>query len=607
MEGEKISIKNKALILSIALVLFFVMGAAGAVNQTDVDVAQQADAQDAVALNSEADGQVSEANHSPEIEDSPQVQTTIKSDDKNIVKGHEFSVTLSDNNSSPIANKSVAFTFNKVVSNATTDENGVAKLKINSNPGEYTVKYSFSGEGYVDCENSTRIQVIASSVSKIKAPSYTAYIGVTNAYTITLTAGDTPLANRPVTFKLNGKTYSKKTNSKGQASININLAKGSYTLSYSYKGEQNINPVSGTSKITVKKGMPTKMVRADSEIYRNKKTSYFKIKLTDSRGTPLKSKKVILTLKGKKYTKKTNANGIASLKIKLKIGKYNIKASFSKTNVYNKASKTFKITVKPVVPTNNGMWLFGRDMKSVNLKTLQNNGFKHVFLNFKAVELYGKSGVEEWVKTAKSYGVKVHLWMQVFYGAGNWQNPVKNGKINYDLINSKVDEAKGYAKIKGIAGVHFDYVRYPGNAHNYPNSVKAINTFIKKATNAVHSINKKLIVSAAVMPEPSGMKYYYGQDIKTMGKYLDAILPMVYKGNYHAGTKWIKSVTKTFEKQSKKAKIWTGLQTYRSDASLKKIPAKELMGDVRAAVNGGANGVILFRYGLYSNINFKAI
>lgn len=607
MEGEKISIKNKALILSIALVLFFVMGAAGAVNQTDVDVAQQADAQDAVALNSEADGQVSEANHSPEIEDSPQVQTTIKSDDKNIVKGHEFSVTLSDNNSSPIANKSVAFTFNKVVSNATTDENGVAKLKINSNPGEYTVKYSFSGEGYVDCENSTRIQVIASSVSKIKAPSYTAYIGVTNTYTVTLTAGDTPLANRPVTFKLNGKTYSKKTNSKGQASININLAKGSYTLSYSYKGEQNINPVSGTSKITVKKGMPTKMVRADSEIYRNKKTSYFKIKLTDSRGTPLKSKKVILTLKGKKYTKKTNANGIASLKIKLKIGKYNIKASFSKTNVYNKASKTFKITVKPVVPTNNGMWLFGRDMKSVNLKTLQNNGFKHVFLNFKAVELYGKSGVEEWVKTAKSYGVKVHLWMQVFYGAGNWQNPVKNGKINYDLINSKVDEAKGYAKIKGIAGVHFDYVRYPGNAHNYPNSVKAINTFIKKATKAVHSINKKLIVSAAVMPEPSGMKYYYGQDIKTMGKYLDAILPMVYKGNYHAGTKWIKSVTKTFEKQSKKAKIWTGLQTYRSDASLKKIPAKELMGDVRAAVNGGANGVILFRYGLYSNINFKAI
>ena len=46
MEGEKISIKNKALILSIALALFFVMGAAGAVNQTDVDVAHQAEVQE---------------------------------------------------------------------------------------------------------------------------------------------------------------------------------------------------------------------------------------------------------------------------------------------------------------------------------------------------------------------------------------------------------------------------------------------------------------------------------------------------------------------------------------------------------------------------------
>ena len=60
MEGEKISIKNKALILSIALVLFFVMGAAGAVNQTDVDVAQQADAQDAVTVDSADEKQINE-------------------------------------------------------------------------------------------------------------------------------------------------------------------------------------------------------------------------------------------------------------------------------------------------------------------------------------------------------------------------------------------------------------------------------------------------------------------------------------------------------------------------------------------------------------------
>jgi len=134
-----------------------------------------------------------------------------------------------------------------------------------------------------------------------------------------------------------------------------------------------------------------------------------------------------------------------------------------------------------------------------------------------------------------------------------------------------------------------------------------VNKFVKKASSAVHKINKKIIVSAAVMPEPSSMKKYYGQDIPTMGKYLDVIVPMVYKGNYHAGKKWIKWVTKTFAKQSKKAKIWTGLQSYKSDSKQAKLSAKELMGDADAAALGGAYGVILFRYGLFNYINFNDV
>ena len=109
------------------------------------------------------------------------------------------------------------------------------------------------------------------------------------------------------------------------------------------------------------------------------------------------------------------------------------------------------------------------------------------------------------------------------------------------------------------------------------------------------------------MPEPSSMKTYYAQDIPTMSKYLDVIVPMVHKGNYHAGPNWTKSVTKTFSQQSKKAKIWTGLQTYKSDASLKKLSAKKLMGDADAAALGGAYGVILFRYGLFNYINFNEV
>ena len=608
MEGEKISIKNKTLILSIALLLFFMIGAVSAVNETDVVIAHEIDnhGQD---ISEDLGGETLGDSAQEMIADNAtQIETAIKSDDVNVVKGEEFSVKLTDSNSSPITNKTVQFNFNNKITNAVTDDKGVAKLKISSKSGSYyTVKYSFSHDGYVSCENSTRIFVIDSSTSQIKASAYTAYVGVKNTYTVTLTAGSTPLANRIVSFKIKGKLYSQKTNSKGQASINIGEAKGSYVLSYSYAGEKNIKKASGTAKITVKKGMPTKIYKANSVTYRSKVAKYFKVKLTDSRGSPLASKKVTFKVNGKKYTKKTDSKGIASIKIKLKMGSYKISVNFAKNSVYNKASKTFKINVKYRQPPNNGMWLFGRDMNSVDLNKLQKYGFKHVFLNFKALELYGKSGVEKWVKSARSHGIKVHLWMQVFYGQDDWQNPVKNGKINYNLINSKVKEAKKYAKIKGIAGVHFDYVRYPGNAHNYPNGVKAINTFIKKSTKAIHAINKKLIVSAAVMPEPSGMKYYYGQDIKTMGKYLDAIVPMVYKGNYNAGRTWIKWVTQTLNKQSSKAKIWTGLQTYGSDSNLGKLSAKELLGDSQAAALGGANGIILFRFGLFNFFDFRKV
>lgn len=446
------------------------------------------------------------------------------------------------------------------------------------------------------------------AASKITGSSYTAYTGVKNTYTVTLKSGSTPLSNREVIFKINGKTLTQKTNAQGKASININEAKGSYKITYSYAGEDGIAPASATSQITVKTGMPSKIVKANSVIYRNKKANYFKIKLVDARGSPIKSQKVTFKIKNKKYTKNTDANGIASVKIKLKTGTYKIKVSFSKTSVYNKASKTFNIKVKPKYTRNNGIWLLSTDMQSVNFKTLQKYGTKHIFLNAKCIERFGKTYVESWIKQAKSHKIKVHLWMQVFYTtAGGWMNPVKNGKINYNLINSKVKEARSLAKVKGVGGVHFDYIRYPGNAHAYKNSIKAVNTFVKKASKAVHKVNKKLIVSAAVMPEPSSMKKYYAQDIPTMGKYMDAIIPMVYKGNYHAGTKWIKWVTQTFAKQSKKAKIWTGLQTYRSDSKLSKIPAGELMNDAYAASLGGARGVIMFRYGLLNYINFNEV
>ena len=73
-------------------------------------------------------------------------------------------------------------------------------------------------------------------------------------------------------------------------------------------------------------------------------------------------------------------------------------------------SKTFTIKVKSSDTRNNGFWLFGRDMNSVNLNTLKSYGTKHIFLNFKAIELYGKSGVESFIQKANGY--KSSVWVE---------------------------------------------------------------------------------------------------------------------------------------------------------------------------------------------------
>ena len=397
MEDEKISIRNKGLIISIALILFFVMGAAAAANETDTGIAQEADVQetsleedvvqDVITQDETQNSTLEQTDQSPTVEDSQKVPTTIKSSDKNIVKGSEFSVKLTDDNSVPIADKEVKFTFNKVVTKANTDSNGIAKLKINANPGEYTVKYSFAADGYSSCENTSKIFVITSSKTKAIGTDYKAYVGFNNLYTVLFTVGGNPLGHKWVTFTINGKKYPAKTTLKGNAMINIKEAPGKYKIYYSFGGEKNINAVTGKSKITVKKKMPTKIYKAYTETYVHKQKGYFKVVVKDARGNVLAKKKVVFKLNGKKIVKKTNSKGIATYKVKLGAGKYKLKVWTYENSKYYAAKRTYTIKVRSLPPQGNGMWLFGKDMKSVDFNKLEKNGFKHILLNSTASQV----------------------------------------------------------------------------------------------------------------------------------------------------------------------------------------------------------------------------
>ena len=245
---------------------------------------------------------------------------------------------------------------------------------------------------------------------------------------------------------------------------------------------------------------------------------------------------------------------------------------------------------------NNAIWVWGGDMYGINLKTLKRSNIKNVLLHSYAIDVFGRSKVTKFIKRAKKYGVNIHIWMQCFYN-GNWINPLKCGK-NY--LNKIISRAKYYARIPGVAGIHFDYLRFGGNAYEYKGATEKINSFTKDITEAIVNVNGRLILSAAIMPEKEDI-YYYGQDSKVLGKYLDVLVPMVYTGNYHQSYKWIGTMTRYFKTNSAGAQVWVGLQAYKSDNNPRRLSVAKLANQVNTAYNYGADGVVLFRLGL---VNF---
>lgn len=463
-------------------------------------------------------------------------------------------------------------------------------------------------DGSLDEVNDNVVEDVKAN-STITAKNTKGYASFQTEFKVKLTSNGTNLDSKKVTINLNGKNYTRTTNESGQVVLKIKLPKGTYNANYYFSGDNATNPSQGSAKITIADAKKTVINVVDKDInYRQGSKSVFIVRLLTDTGASVKNKIVTFKANGKTYKRTTDSKGYAQIFLSLKQGTYKVSYSFKAKSPYLSSSGSTKVKVKPPIGKGNGYWMWASGIKSVSLKTLKTQGTKQIFLNAYAISLYGKGTVTSWIAQANRYGIKVHIWAQVFY-EGKWVRPMKaDGTPNYGYMKKKVAQIVNYAKIKGVAGVHLDYIRFGGTAHLYNGqSTKAINYMVKKTCLEVRKVRPNCIISAAIMPEPDMMLYYYGQDIPTMSKYLDVIVPMAYKGNYEKDTKWIQNVTSFFVSQSNGARIWTGLQAYQSDDNVKRLSHSELLKDARAAMNGGAKGVILFRIGVTNLLDFNKV
>ena len=513
----------------------------------------------------------------------------------------------------PSAGKTIRFTVNGKNYYDDTDSKGVASITLPSlSNGVYAVKYYYAGNDFYKASSaSSTVTIVPSYTPTYTVKSTTTFgKGANTAFKVALTSGSYPLSGQTVTLKVDGSTtYTKTTDSDGIVSLPIDLAIGKHTISYSNNAIGAIKAASGSTTINVVERTGSALTwKSGTSLNAGSQT--LKVLLSDANGKALSGKTVKLTVNSKSYSATTASDGYASFSVSLSAGNYTASYSFAGDNDYKSSTGSKKISVIKSSSSSSlngyGYWVFGSDMKTVNLNTIANAGATDIFLNYYAIQAHGKSTVESWIASANKLGIRVHIWMQIFYD-GSWINPVKNGSPNTEYFNQKIDEALTYAKLNGVSGIHFDYLRYPGTAYKTSGGTAAITQFVKTAVSKIHAVDSNLIVSAALMPETTDNVYYYGQDMAGLSQYLDVIIPMVYKGNYESSSSWIKTTTKWFVDNSKGAKIWAGLQSYVSDDDVTKLSISALTTDAKNAMAGNADGVILFRYGISNNLDFKSL
>ncbi|MBQ2654219.1 MAG: Ig-like domain repeat protein [Methanobrevibacter sp.] len=177
-------------------------------------------------------------------------------------KGIEFITCLLDANGKPLANKTVQLAVNSKVYDQTTNTTGGVHYFLNMmKAGRYTMTYVFLGDSeYGSCLASACVDLDKKPITiKASAKSYKA-TAKTKKYTVTLSTivgssadGKAHLrSGLKVTLTLNGKTYTAKINSKGQATFNLKITKkGKYTASIKYAGDDTYKAANKSVKITI--------------------------------------------------------------------------------------------------------------------------------------------------------------------------------------------------------------------------------------------------------------------------------------------------------------------------------------------------------------------
>jgi hypothetical protein len=168
-----------------------------------------------------------------------------------------LTVTLKDANKNPIKNQKIKVSVMGISYDLTTDKYGKVKQSLSSLPPKtHKIKFEFKDAAPYKGTTKTVTVKITKATVKLTAKAKTFKVSdKTKKYTVILKNNlNKVMKNTKVTLKVNGKTYSAKTNSKGVATFKLTklTKKGTFAAVVKYAGSSYYNAKTVKPKITVK-------------------------------------------------------------------------------------------------------------------------------------------------------------------------------------------------------------------------------------------------------------------------------------------------------------------------------------------------------------------
>lgn len=172
-----------------------------------------------------------------------------------IAKGTVYSFTLKDASGKALSGKSVSISFDGKIYAATSNTNGIVSFTLpTAAAGKYTVTLAFTGDSTYKGSVATSTINIVKQATKLTVAKKTFKKSATKKVTAVLKDNKGKvLKGKKLTLKVNGKTYSAKTNSKGVATFTLKLTKkGTFTATTKFAGDSYYTAKTTSSKIVVK-------------------------------------------------------------------------------------------------------------------------------------------------------------------------------------------------------------------------------------------------------------------------------------------------------------------------------------------------------------------